>query len=291
MVGTNFYTPPNGTVAVALADEAGNATFIKCTAANLPTGAGCAVGCIAEATDSGLLYYNTGSTSAASFTAVNAGAAALTLATALTDTSSPATTGNMLLLTASALTSGKALNVANGNAANFTTGAALYYGNMGVATAGNGLAVIGTGAYTGTGLAILTNNTATTGKGLAVSMTGLTTGKALYALGGTAMTTGGTLAYLDLGAATAGNGLAVITTGAYTGTGLATITGDSVTTGTLGLITSAASAMTVAGRLLSAIIRREAISRISRFSVRPIPHLSQSPAIVVVSFAAPTRQW
>lgn len=72
MPGTNFYTPKNTTVNVAFTDNSDNATAIECTTANLPSGvAGYAVGCVARATDTGLLYTNTGSTTSCTFTAVN----------------------------------------------------------------------------------------------------------------------------------------------------------------------------------------------------------------------------
>ena len=232
--GTNFFTPVSSTVNVALTDELGMACLIRCTAGHLPTGAGYAIGCIAEATDTGIIYKNVGDTTTASFSIITT--SSVTLASALTDAATAA--GVSLSLTASALTTGSVVKAINGNAANFTTGAALFNGDMGVAIAGQGLNLVGTGAYTGTGLVLVTNNTLTTGKGISVSVTGLTTGKAINVLGGTAMTTGGTLAYLDMGAGTAGNGLAVITTGIYTGTGLITITANSQAAGVTELIST-----------------------------------------------------
>lgn len=65
--GTNLFQYGNPTVNVALCDEFGNATLAKCTTANLPTGAGYAIGCIIIATDTGIQYTNQGTASAASF--------------------------------------------------------------------------------------------------------------------------------------------------------------------------------------------------------------------------------
>src|SRR5260221_14434717 len=71
--GTGLYAPIGATVMIGQQDENQNALFIKCTVANLPTGAGYAIGCIAQATDSGNIYTNTGTASAATFTQLAAG--------------------------------------------------------------------------------------------------------------------------------------------------------------------------------------------------------------------------
>jgi hypothetical protein len=124
MNGTNF---SDGAIALGgkvdhyLINDAGNCIFIRCTAANLPTGAGYAIGCMAEAVDSGVLYYNSGTASAATFTAINAGAAALTIPTALTDSTS--TTGASLATVANSVTSGKALSLTT---TGLTTGSSIY---------------------------------------------------------------------------------------------------------------------------------------------------------------------
>lgn len=70
MPGSNFFTPANTTVDIALTDEKSLARLIKCTVANLPTGAGYAVGCVAM-TEAGALYSNTGTSSSATFTIVS----------------------------------------------------------------------------------------------------------------------------------------------------------------------------------------------------------------------------
>ncbi len=136
MPGTNLYASVSSLIEVNLTNNAGNATSIRCAAANLPTGAGYAIGCIAEAADTGVLYYNTGTVTAATFTAVNAGSAALSLPTALTD--STTTTGTSFSDTAASLTTGigwdlilAGLTTGTGyhvitSTANQTTGAALF---------------------------------------------------------------------------------------------------------------------------------------------------------------------
>ena len=72
--GTNFSNGSirlGGTVDTYFTNDAGHAIMIRCTAANLPSAvAGYAVGCLAEATDTGAAYFNTGSTSSATFTLV-----------------------------------------------------------------------------------------------------------------------------------------------------------------------------------------------------------------------------
>ncbi len=79
-MATNYFAPKTSTVAVALSDESGNAMFAKGTAANRPTGAGYAVGCTYVASDTGAVYYNTGTTAATTWTlqgTVTAGSVAL----------------------------------------------------------------------------------------------------------------------------------------------------------------------------------------------------------------------
>ena len=173
--GTNFFTKYTSTVDVALTNLSGNATLIRCTAGNLPTDAGYAVGCIAQATDSGVLYYNTGTTSIGSFTAVNGGAAALTLPTSLTD--STTTNGNSFRVLTTAGT--------------FTTGGAAIKADLAAGTAGNGLVAITTGIYTGTGLLLISGVSATTGTLANITATGLTSGNALYISAVTATLTTG----------------------------------------------------------------------------------------------------
>lgn len=65
--GTNLFAPNSTTVDVALTNENGDAILAKGTLANLPTGAGYAVGCEYIATDTGAHLYNGGTTSSASW--------------------------------------------------------------------------------------------------------------------------------------------------------------------------------------------------------------------------------
>ena len=236
--GTNFFTKYTSTVDVALTNASGNATLIRCVAGSLPTDAGYAVGCIAQATDSGVLYYNTGTTSIGSFTAVNAGAAALTVPTSLTD--STTTTGNALRILTTAGT--------------FTTGGAAIKADLAAGTAGNGLVAITTGAYTGTGLLLLTANTLATGTLATLSATSQTSGVGLSITGGGAnLLTAGIVADIEMGAATVGAGLKVLTSGTYTdaSSAVVNITASSATTGNvLGIITPSTKAIAV-GRLIA----------------------------------------
>jgi len=66
-MATNFF-PTDGTIRIALTNEFGLALLAEGTAANLPTGAGYALGCEYIATDTGVHYFNTGTTAAAAFT-------------------------------------------------------------------------------------------------------------------------------------------------------------------------------------------------------------------------------
>ena len=159
--GTNFFTKYNTTVDIALIDLEGNASLIRCTAANLPSAiANYAIGCIAYATDTGVLYTNTGTASSCTFTAVDS-STSLTLPSAFTDSTS--TTGTSFGITANSVTTGKGISVtANG------------------LTTGSGLFVSTTGTYTGTaGVLSVTANSATTGSVAVINGTGLTTGKGL----------------------------------------------------------------------------------------------------------------
>lgn len=84
MNGSNFFTKQTSSIDVALKDEEGNARLIKCTVANLPTGAGYAIGCIAM-TEAGALYVNTGTATAASFVVIGTIAANSVVTTAIKD--------------------------------------------------------------------------------------------------------------------------------------------------------------------------------------------------------------
>jgi len=92
--GTGLFSPTNSTtVLTALTDNSNNAILIECTAALMPTGAGYAVGCLAIATDTGVLYTNIGTTTNASFSAVADSSGTGPIKTTITQTS--ATPGNV----------------------------------------------------------------------------------------------------------------------------------------------------------------------------------------------------
>lgn len=72
-MATNFATQqPGSIVETYFTNASGNIIFARSTVANLPTGAGYAVGCIIEASDTGQLYTNMGTTTVASFTLTSA---------------------------------------------------------------------------------------------------------------------------------------------------------------------------------------------------------------------------
>src|ERR1700758_2689723 len=72
MGGTNFSdggVRNGGTTDNYFTNDAGNVIFLRCTVANIPSGkAGYAVGCELQASDSGVWYSNTGTTSSCTFT-------------------------------------------------------------------------------------------------------------------------------------------------------------------------------------------------------------------------------
>ena len=233
--GTNFFTKYTSTVDVGLTDKTGNATLIRCVAASLPTDAGYAIGCIAQATDTGVCYMNTGTASSATFTAFNS-ASALTMPSAFTDATT--TTGVAMSASASAITTGQIYKAINGNTTNYTTGAALFYGDIGAAVAGNGLVITGSAAYTGTGLALLNIGAMTTGIGLSViSTTGLTSGSLIRVTTSTA------------GALATNGAVSIRGTGAYTSTsnaGLLDVLASATTAGTVVNLASSAAGQTTA---------------------------------------------
>lgn len=69
MAGTNFFIAKDANVMVSMTDENDNALIAKGLAANLPTGAGYALGCTYTATDTGAGYRNVGTSTVASFVA------------------------------------------------------------------------------------------------------------------------------------------------------------------------------------------------------------------------------
>ena len=68
MAGTGLYAPAGAAVEIAENDESLNALRVKCTTANIPSAvSGYAIGCYLTATDTGIIYINTGSASSCSF--------------------------------------------------------------------------------------------------------------------------------------------------------------------------------------------------------------------------------
>ena len=250
--GTNFFGPALGTVQVALADEAGLACLIKCTAANLPTGAGYAIGCMAFTTDAGTFYTNTGTATVASFSLISA--SAVTLPSALTDAStttgtslslapSTATSGNGLRITCAGLTSGVVGNFI-ASTANFTTGGSVVKADLVAAVAGNGLVTVTTGIYVGTGLLSVTASSATTGVLALLSGAGLTTGTALSIVSAEANLTSGK--YINAGGVfTVAKYGATVITGNASGTAALTLTAGDV------LITSGGLTLTANASVIS----------------------------------------
>lgn len=246
--GTNFDDggiAAGGTVNHYLMNGAGNWILVRCTVANMPSGAaGYAVSCLAQATDSGALYVNTGSITSSTFTLLAAGSAltlpfsvsdgTTTTSTSLTISPTALTSGIGIGLALAGLTSGTGIQVQT-NTANFTTGGAAFKADLVAATAGNAFVGVTTGAYTGTGLLVLTANSATTGTVAAISATGLTTGKGLVITTSTGMTaaTGAALS-LQMGAGIGGQGILITNSGAYTDTaGIISITANTLTTGSI----------------------------------------------------------
>lgn len=73
-MATNFATQqPGATVETYLTNSSGNVILARSTVTNLPTGAGYAVGCEIQASDTGDIYTNLGTASAAAFSPVNGG--------------------------------------------------------------------------------------------------------------------------------------------------------------------------------------------------------------------------
>lgn len=73
-MATNFATQtPGATVETYFTNSSGNVIVGRATVANMPTGAGYAVGCIIEASDTGDIYSNVGTTTVAAFSPVNGG--------------------------------------------------------------------------------------------------------------------------------------------------------------------------------------------------------------------------
>ncbi len=82
-MSVNFFKG-NQIVDIQLTDEIGNATLVKCTAANIPSAvAGYAIGCDLYAKDTGAHYYNVGTTSSCTFSLIGTVTAGSVTATEL----------------------------------------------------------------------------------------------------------------------------------------------------------------------------------------------------------------
>lgn len=73
-MATNYATQtPGALVETYFTNSSQNVILARSTVANLPTGAGYAIGCMIEASDTGDLYTNVGTTTVAAFSPVNGG--------------------------------------------------------------------------------------------------------------------------------------------------------------------------------------------------------------------------
>lgn len=73
-MATNYATQtPGSVVETYFTNSSQNVILARSTVANLPTGAGFAIGCMIEASDTGDLYTNVGTTTVAAFSPVNGG--------------------------------------------------------------------------------------------------------------------------------------------------------------------------------------------------------------------------
>lgn len=75
-MATNFATNQGGLVEPYFTNSSGNIVFARCAVANMPTGAGYAIGAIIEASDTGQTWTNLGTTAAAVFSLDTAGSGA-----------------------------------------------------------------------------------------------------------------------------------------------------------------------------------------------------------------------
>lgn len=266
MGGTNLSDQSiqnGGTVNRWLIDSIGNGVLVHCTTANIPSAvAGYAVGCMLNATDTGRLYTNIGTTSSASFQILDQGTAfglptSATDATTTTTTSfqlttSAITTGNSENITAAAITTGAAYKATLGTS--LTTGGA-FNASLGAAVTGYALTSTTTGVYTGAGLIQLVANSGTTFTALiSASATGQTSGTIQLLTGGGAnMLTGGIVGSYAMGAATLGSGVKIVTTGVYTDAtnAVLNIVASSATTGNIAAVTTTSSNALVIGQALA----------------------------------------
>lgn len=241
-MSTNFATGISGTVVEPyFTNSSGDVIFARCAVANIPTGAGYAVGCIIQASDSGNNYVNTGTATAASFTLLDAGAAfglptAATDATSTTTTSfaltqNAVTTGAGLTQSLNGLTTGKGHSITHTTSVIANGGSLLNLSSTGVDTTTTTGALINLSATLGVAATqVLATFGTTTGIGISEVLAGLTTG------------TGVNISHTTSVIASGGSMMRIASTGIDTGTttgNLLDLSSTASTAGTLMKITSA----------------------------------------------------
>lgn len=182
----------------------------------------------------------TGSTTTSFVTVTQSG---LTTGTVMYMAAAALTTGKVLDISATAQTTGALINVTGGGA-NITAGGALIAGSLGAAIAGNGLTLVTTGVYVGTGLLLLTANSQTTGTVAAISANGTTTGHGLTITSTGVITTTGDMLAVTANSATTATGIVRISATGLTSGNAFSVTGggaNQTSAGATALITSGAS--------------------------------------------------
>lgn len=206
--GTNLFN--GATVDVALKDNQGNGAFVRCTVANIPSATdGYAVGCLLQATDTGGIYTNIGTTSSCTFTLLEDAGGSFILPVTATDATTTTTTS--MALTQNAVTTGAGLTQAlNGLTTGF--GHSITHTTSVIANGGSLLNLSSTGVDTTTttgALLNLTSTASTAGTQVLITASGLTTGTAVQ-ITNAAQTTGAALS-ITTAAATTGGGIVVTT--------------------------------------------------------------------------------
>ncbi len=208
MAGTNLLAPQTDNVDVSLTDGSGNALMIRCTVANLPSGAGYGVACLAQTTDGGV-YQNTGTASSTTWTLVDTAATSLQLPEAATDSST--TTGTSLALTMNTVTTGNGLTMAL-NGLTTGKGLSLTHTTAVIANGGSLLSLSSTSIDTSTTTGVLQNLSSTAslaGTQVLWTFSGLTTGIG-FSMVNAAQTTGDAIS-ITTAAATTGGGIVLTT--------------------------------------------------------------------------------
>lgn len=158
-MSTNFATGVPGTVVEPyFTNSTGNIILARCSVANLPTGAGYAIGCMVQASDTGNLYTNTGTAAATTWTLLEDAGGSFTLPTSATDATSTTTTS--FALTQNAITTGVGLSQAlNGLTTGF--GHSITHTTAVIAAGGSLLNISSTSVDTSTTTGILQNLSST----------------------------------------------------------------------------------------------------------------------------------